>query len=174
MGISVKVSTRDLDGPAFGDYVVWCYKIRNPAGFKRNERLGIDLPGDTYVMPPHEASQIEGAPGYDLDGKGTGPAGRVTQDGQQEVEICFVGRRGPARRGELSLEIRRPRAINDNHYVLDDWERLPFESGEEGIGPHWVPPAMASLGTASADKALMAMAAIQRRFVSPHGKAEEA
>lgn len=146
MGITISVKTRELDGPGFSDWMVVCYTIHNPDGFDR-EQFAIDLPRGTVIMPPYDAAQIEGAPIYELDGRGPAPAGRTTRAGQTEVEICFVARRGPMRRGEVSLERRRkvpvPGSSSGAVMFGDGWEPVPYDGAPRGIGPNWVPPALA-------------------------------
>jgi len=169
MGITIKVNTKDFDGPGFSDWMVVCYKIRNPDGFHRYDRLAVDVPGDSQVMSPEESGQVDGAPKYDLDGKGTGPGGRVDTEGQQEVEICFVTKKGQLRRGDLSLEIKRAER-SGTQIVYGDWERLPYDGAPEGMGKHWVPIAMSLSPRHGHDEAVLAALASQRRLITmSHG-----
>lgn len=157
MGITITVDTSDLDGPGYSDWMIVCYKIHNPDGFKKYDRLAVDLPADTEIMSPGRAARIDGGPTYEVDGRGPGPAGRVTQNGQQDVEICLVAKKGPMREGELSLELKRPIPVNENHFIRGQWERLPYEGAPTGIGPHELPPAMAmDLPTGNPEHAMLA------------------
>lgn len=147
MGITITVDTSELDGPGFSDWMIVCYTIHNSEtdgdkAFHKGDRLGIDLPGDTAIMPPEEPACIGKAPRYELDGKGPGPAGLVERDGQQDVVICFVAKKGAMRRGDLSLEIQRYIGGGGGGMV-ERWKRLPFEGGAHGVGRKWLPPAIA-------------------------------
>lgn len=143
MSITIEVDSHDAGdeaygGPAFSDYSIWCYHIHNTDGFKKGDKLGVDLPPDTYVMPPKEAGEVHGFPKYDLDGAGTGPSGKVEKDGQKDVEICFVTKKVAAKRGDLSLEISQPEP-SGSHVVYSPWRPLPYDDAPEGSRTHWVP-----------------------------------
>jgi hypothetical protein len=179
MGITIRVSTKNAVGPAFSDWTIWSYNIHNPEGFNKGEQVAIDVPGDTDVMAPEAASQLEGAPIYDLDGQGGAAVGCITTNKQTDVEICFVAKKGAGRRGDIGLRIKRSRQRR-NRIIPDGWELLPFDGGSHGIGKHWLPPASIVAPTASDGNLALLAERIQtvltwrRRLIAMVGPANEA
>ena len=152
MGITITVDTKDLDGPGFAGWMVVCYHIHSTDPLDKG-RYAVDVPGDVEIMPPEKAARIPGAPRYDVDPKGAGETGTVSADDQHDVEICLVARKGPMREG--------------------GWRPLPYDGAPGGMGPHWVPPAIAmTVPDGNAEHALLAARfgdalAMRRVLISP-------
>ena len=172
MGITITVDTKDLDGPGFAGWMVVCYHIHSTDPLDKG-RYAVDVPGDVEIMPPEKAARIPGAPRYDVDPKGAGETGTVSADDQHDVEICLVARKGPMREGELSLEVFERVLGGAGGMVERGWRPLPYDGAPGGMGPHWVPPAIAmTVPDGNAEHALLAARfgdalAMRRVLISP-------
>jgi hypothetical protein len=50
--------------------------------------------------------------------------------------------------------------------MVKRWQRLPYDGGPQGIGPHWIPPAMAQLTPQDHEEGALLAASIGKALAS--------